>query len=54
MPKNLHSFAHEVMIMVDYTRNWLKDAIWRDDKELSEMGLQMPSKGNGESSEMGL
>ena len=39
VPKNLHSLVHEVMLLVDCIGNRLKDAIWRDDGELSEMGL---------------
>ena len=31
-------------VLVDCVGNGLKDAIWRGDEELSEMGLQMPSK----------
>ena len=30
--------------MVDGIENGLKDAIWRGDEKLLEMGLQMPSK----------
>ena len=31
-------------MLVDYVENRLKDSIWRSDKELSEIGLYMPSK----------
>ena len=31
-------------VVVDGIGNGLKDAIWRGDEKLSEMGLQMPSK----------
>ena len=31
-------------VLVDCVRNGLKDVIWKGDEELSEMGLQMPSK----------
>ena len=55
MPRNLHSPVHEVTLLVDCTGNGLKDAIWRGDRRLSEMGLTMPFKENDiESSEMGL
>ena len=33
-------------VVIDYVKNGLKDAIWRGDGEFSEMGLQMPSKGD--------
>ena len=40
----MHSFVHEVTMLVDYTGNGLKDSIWGGDGKLSEMGLYMPSK----------
>ena len=43
MPRNLHSVVHEVMLLVDCVGNGLKDAIWRSNEELLEMGLQIPS-----------
>ena len=33
-------------VMVDCIGNRLKDSIWRNDGQLLEMGLQMPSRGN--------
>ena len=33
-------------VVVDCVGNGLTDAIWKDDEELSDMGLQMPSKGD--------
>ena len=31
-------------VLVDYVGNGLKDAIWRDNGKLLDMGLQMPSR----------
>ena len=44
MPNNLHSPVHEVNLFVGYIGNELKDSIWRDDGDSSEMGLKMPSR----------
>ena len=41
-------------MVVDCVGNGLKVAIWRGGEELSGMGLQMSSKGDRESLEMGL
>ena len=39
MPRNLHSLVHEIMLLVDYVRNGLKDAIRRNDEEFIGDGL---------------